>query len=89
MAGSVEDFKQAFGDEKYAIAGDALGRFKNEAGDEWTSCHIGLQHPLILLDPLSLANLGARRDVTENITPLYLRGADVSQPKTPPRHLAG
>lgn len=89
MAGSADEIKKAFKDQKYPLAGDAIARFMNEAGDEWADHHIGPQHPLILVDPLTLANLGARRDITENITPLYLRGADVSQPKTPPRHLAG
>ena len=44
-----------------------------------------------LPDPLKLIEVGAKKfensKTTEELQPLYLRGADVSQPKSPPRKM--
>lgn len=75
------------------MIGDATGRFVNEQRSDGAGLHViheGYTQP----DPLVLARMGYRRatdpafSVNTGIEPLYLRGADVSQPKTPPRILA-
>lgn len=69
------------------LAGDALERFAQVAGPEWMRAHISGQSSLKLIDPIVMARMG--KEATLPLEPLYLRGADVSKPKTPPRVLAG
>jgi len=45
-----------------------------------------------MIDPVvwfSLFDIEKNNDETGFVDPLYLRGADVSHPKTPPRHMMG
>ena len=73
------------------LAGDALARFTREAGAEWVRAHACGQSPMVLLDPLVMARMGKEAAALppEPLEPLYLRGADVSRPKVPPRTLEG
>jgi tRNA threonylcarbamoyl adenosine modification protein YeaZ len=72
----------------FCVGGDCLVRFKEEAEGDYQ-----LLDPVTLPDPAVLARLGIKQAqeqaVREMPKPLYLRGADVSQPKTPPRKLEG
>ena len=72
--------------ESFVIGGDCLARFsENVSGD------YDMLENIIQPDPIKLAQMGLarfEREGDEGVPqPLYLRGADVSKPKTPPRKL--
>lgn len=73
---------------RFHLAGDALARFTQEAGAEWVQAHVSGQSPMVLLDPVVMAEMG-KEAAPLPLEPLYLRGADVSWPKTAPRTLEG
>jgi tRNA threonylcarbamoyladenosine biosynthesis protein TsaB len=72
--------------EEFMIGGDCLERFREES-------KAGLDYldNIKLSDPVLLAQLGGEKFESAGDQgapqPLYLRGADVSQPKVPPRTL--
>ena len=87
FAASADEIIAQMHDEKLSLAGDALKRFQAEAGEEWARSHVETVHDLILPDPLVLAKLG--QTAGQAPEPLYLRGADVTQAKTPPKVIEG
>lgn len=78
MAAIVEKFSG----QGYGLCGDAVERFRAEAGDRM---HFTRVVPVTLLDPLVLVACGARAaeagGIDKPAVPLYLREADVSLPK--------
>lgn len=72
--------------EPFSVGGDCLNRFQQVVSGDF-ECLDELTQP----DPILMAQIGL--EIYENNgdqgipQPLYLRGADVSQPKTPPRKL--
>lgn len=72
--------------DDFVIGGDCLERFSKEAGRD-----LDYLEEIRLPDPLKLAVQGLKQFEEKGDQgkpePLYLRGADVSQPKTPPRKL--
>lgn len=75
------------------MIGDAAERFMS-AQEEYRHGRITLHEGYNQPAPLVLARVGLERscdpafDANKGVEPLYLRGADVSQPKTPSRILA-
>lgn len=67
------------------FVGDAVERYKNDVGGS-VQVIAGYEY----IDPVFLARMFQERPevFVSEINPLYLRGADVSQPKNPPRTLA-
>ncbi len=61
--------------EGHFIYGDAAARFAEETR------YAGAHQTMAMLDPLDLLAIGAQASPQDAIEPLYLRGADVSQPK--------
>lgn len=69
----------------FSVGGDCLNRFQESVSGDFN-----LLDNLTQPDPVLIAQLGKEQYVREGSStpkPLYLRGADVSQPKTPPRVL--
>lgn len=66
--------------------GDAIARFESEAGKGFAA-----HYPVNSIDTGNLAKLGlqayAENGASQQLKPLYLRDADVSQPKSPPRKM--
>lgn len=72
------------------IIGDAQLRFKAECGDSIPDGFLLIEGEGIQPDPLTLAHIGYKAPEHgdyKDTTPLYLRGADVSIPKSAPRKL--
>lgn len=82
----VEDILNIMRKKKYTIIGDGCVRFMSETSVDVEYLK-GFENP----DPLVLAELAFSQykagDIDGKIQPLYLRGADVSQPKNQPRAL--
>ncbi|MEM9469227.1 MAG: tRNA (adenosine(37)-N6)-threonylcarbamoyltransferase complex dimerization subunit type 1 TsaB [Pseudomonadota bacterium] len=76
-----------FIDDDIKIAGDCLERFRAESdlADHWFLENVSQPDPKLLLNLIS-----KRSDPIDSgrVGPIYLRGADISQPKVPPRKLA-
>lgn len=74
--------------ENFSIGGDCLNRFQQCVSGDFEAFD-NLTQP----DPILMAQIGRAQFEKQGDQgvpqPLYLRGADVSQPKTPPRKLAG
>lgn len=72
--------------EPFMVGGDCVKRFEESVSAEFESLETIIQP-----DPIILAKLGLEEFEREGDTgmpePLYLRGADVSEPKIPPRKL--
>lgn len=85
---SVTEIQNRIADRQVMLTGDTLPRFEAAAGRDWCEKHILSRAPFTLLDPLVLA-AGGRESFAAgkgtDTSPLYLRGADVTSPKTPPR----
>ncbi len=89
LALEAEEIKAQITNGPYILVGDACARFEEGLGEEWMSAHISDQEQVKLIDPEILAFAGQGAEASQNpAVPLYLRGADVSQPKNPPRRLA-
>lgn len=75
------------GEDCYFI-GDALNRFEKESGIVLSARN---SKEILQINTELLANMGYQyyhnHRVSENLEPLYLRGADVSQPKVAPKKL--
>ena len=72
------------------IIGDAQLRFKEECGDSIPDGFRLIEDEGSQPDPLALAHIGYKTPENgsyKDISPLYLRGADVSMPKSAPRKL--
>lgn len=75
------------GGEDVQVGGDCLERFQQELGDVSFSFLENVTQP----DPILLCDIVSTRTVVcgeERVEPIYLRGADVSQPKKKLRQLA-
>lgn len=88
MAAPVEEVINAIPFYDYSVGGNCLTRFKEES-DVTANC----LEEVILFDPLIMVQMaqskmssGKAIDAPE---PIYLRGADTSSPKNPPRKLEG
>ena len=72
--------------EPFCVGGDCLNRFQQSVSGDFE-----LLDELTQPDPILMAQIGLelyKRGGDQGVPqPLYLRGADVSQPKTPPRKL--
>ncbi len=85
-----EEILEQIGSDSVVMVGDAVERFSEYALPESVSLH-----EIKLIDPELIAKMGfeefSKKTANTNATvePLYLRSPDVSQPKTPPRILAG
>lgn len=82
---SSDEIIKTLAGKRTIFIGDAYDRFLKEQGNhsifEFVS---GYDQP----KPYVLAKMGINGDVSKtNIEPLYLRGADVSEPKTAPRKI--
>ncbi len=87
MALDAEDILTQAPVEDFDVGGDCLERFNDSIlGD--LNCLDNFMQP----DPILMAQIGLKQyeaqGVDERVDPLYLRGADVSQPKNTPRRLA-
>ncbi|MCI5059928.1 MAG: tRNA (adenosine(37)-N6)-threonylcarbamoyltransferase complex dimerization subunit type 1 TsaB [Alphaproteobacteria bacterium] len=75
----------------FSVGGDCLVRFREEVKAVGLSQNFELLEEVRLSDPLKLIEVGQRKfessKTVENLEPLYLRGADVSQPKNPLRKM--
>ena len=85
MASDASTVVQSAPKGDFSVGGDCLNRFQQEVTGDFTMLD-NLTQP----DPILIAQLGRdkyEREGSATPKPLYLRGADVSQPKTPPRKL--
>ena len=81
----IEDFVPP---DQYILVGDACDRFQEAMAENWRADFIIKTKDIKLLDPDILMQVGLKVDLKKApAEPIYLRGADVSQPKTPPRQL--
>jgi hypothetical protein len=84
VSGRASDL-MALAGSPYCICGDAARRLAGEARIDESL----IIDDLALIDPVSLAELGMREwkegRIERSPEPFYLRGADVSISKTPPR----
>ncbi len=88
LALTAEEIETQVTGGPYLLVGDAGIRFEEAMPESWKVKHLQGRTDLTLIDPASLAELGAQADPeTARPDPLYLRGADVSQPKHPPRKI--
>ena len=87
VALSAEEILNQAPEGNFIVGGDCLERFKGLAEQDLEYLEEYKQP-----DPILIAQLGLEAFVREGDQgkpkPLYLRGADVSQPKNPPRKLA-
>ena len=77
-------------DMPLTLCGDGVIRLKDELADAWPQAWNAVEG-FDLIDPAVLAQLGAARAESGMLTPpgpVYLRGADVSQPNRPGRTIA-
>ena len=79
-----------YGDRMVFVSGDCLTRFENAIGSDEKALEFLPEETQI--DPILMIRLGAQifeenGSQCEPMHPLYLRDADVSQPKTPPRQM--
>ncbi|GJL85347.1 MAG: tRNA (adenosine(37)-N6)-threonylcarbamoyltransferase complex dimerization subunit type 1 TsaB [Micavibrio sp.] len=85
----ADEIVEQVGAAKIVMVGDAVERFSAI----YLPANISY-HEIMLSDPEVVAKMGLGvflkngEDIGQTTQPLYLRGADVSQPKTPPRSLA-
>lgn len=85
FAAEVSEVVQNAPKAGFSVGGDCLNRFQESASGDFT-----LLDNLIQPDPILIAQMGREQYIREGSRtpkPLYLRGADVSQPKTLPRKL--
>ena len=82
-------------EKQIVIGGDCLERFAGALFglDEAYDVSYEFLDNWMQADPILVAQCGldalAKGDLEEKVEPVYLRGADVSQSKTPPRQLEG
>ena len=100
FAADAEEILKRAPVEAFDVGGDCLERFKMslcpQAGERGgTTSHITYLENLIQPDPILMAQYGLALFEGQSAEyewgtpqPLYLRGADVSHPKNPPRKLA-
>lgn len=74
--------------EPFSVGGDCVNRFRDSVSGEFNLLENITQPDPIIMAQYGLAEFerGGDQGMPQ---PLYLRGADVSQPKTPPRKLQG
>jgi tRNA threonylcarbamoyladenosine biosynthesis protein TsaB len=76
--------------KSFKMGGDAVKRFQADVTEDFETKFEGMEE-YKLSDPILLAQIGfeqfLRCGEEAAPQPIYLRGADVSQPKTPPRRL--
>lgn len=79
-AGSAEDIRAKLTGKKFILAGDAVERFMATADFKPEGVY-----PCAAIDPVLLAALGRdknMKNISAALEPLYLRGADVTKPKS-------
>lgn len=88
MAATVEEVIEAIPFDDFSISGNCLTRFKEESGLSGNYLE-----EVILFDPHHMVqmaqNILEEGGSIDAPAPIYLRGADTSSPKTPPRKLEG
>ena len=94
FASSEEDIIAQAPEGQFVVCGDAVERFKSsldkiEAHTSSFEYLVPTDHPLPFIMTTYATELYNNNDYGERIEPLYLRGADTSQPKNKPRKLAG
>jgi tRNA threonylcarbamoyladenosine biosynthesis protein TsaB len=85
FAGTAADILEAAPFENFQVGGNCLARFKEESAKS----DLPFLEAVTAPDPGLLCEMTAQSPVLaeEEVKPLYLRGADVSRPRTPPRRL--
>ncbi len=73
--------------DDFEIGGDCLKRFQSEVSKDLKILDNWMHPDAIIMAQMALTQM-EQGHVTDPIEPIYLRGADVSMPKTPPRQLA-
>ena len=92
QAVSGDDVVSFLEGKKAVMIGDALGRFSQAYKDKLTVSEWQLKDGCEMIDPVMLAQVAhdeyiVRPDSYRKADPLYLRDADVSQPKSKPRKI--
>ena len=72
----------------FDIGGDCLARFQDSVSENLSYLEEWVQPDPILMAQMALEKYDTQGESEEEVKPLYLRGADISKPKTPPRKLA-
>ena len=89
LALEADDIRVQIGGGLFFLIGDGCERFQSAMDKGWLSGHVSGSRQMTLIDPENLAKIGIELEAKDYPPePLYLRGADVSQPKTQPRKLA-
>lgn len=86
VAAEALKIAETFDLTKYVVGGDCLDRFKSVIGKT-----IEMLDSVLQPDPILLCDIASKRTFPEldnRPNPLYLRGADISQPKKKPRKIA-
>lgn len=88
LALEMPDIQAIMGDSPVTLVSDANARFMAGLGGNPI---VSREINRVLIDPLTLGLIGVERAAHGDVAalnPLYLRGADVSRPKVPPRRIA-
>ena len=72
----------------FDIGGDCLTRFQGSVSEDLSYLEEWVQPDPILMAQMALEKYDTQGESEEELKPLYLRGADISKPKNPPRKLA-